>query len=108
MELAAIAARDLRLQAICGLAALADAPNTLAERALLAAGPDLLLLLCRALDFAWSTTATLLALRRPRDEDAAALFERYHAMTGPSARRLVRFMRVVVSQPDPHARRNVK
>jgi uncharacterized protein (DUF2336 family) len=86
---------------ICGLAVLAQVPVSLAERAIVAADHDLLLILSRSTDLSWPTVRAVLSMRReqkPGPRQFEALAENFGKLSRTTAERLLRYL---------HARENV-
>lgn len=81
---------------VCAIAHLAHLPVDIAERLFTASVADLLLVACRAQNFAWSTVRLLLATRPAGAPAAAAeraLCDEYHDMPIVMAQRFGRFLR---------------
>ena len=83
-------------QTVCAIAHLAHLPVEIADRLFSIDAADLLLVACRAQNFAWSTAKLLLALRASGPPAAGVernLCDDYHAMPVMMAQRFGRFLR---------------
>ena len=90
-------ARDgKREMTICAIAQIAYLPVDVADRMFTAAAPDILLVICRAQNFAWSTLRSMLAMHRSAplaSEVEQELCDDYHAMPLALAQRFGRYLR---------------
>ena len=89
------AAEGQRELAACAIANLAHLPVHIAERLFAACSADMLLVVCRAQNFAWSTLRLLLSLRADplTDAEEQALCDDYHDMPLALAQRFGRYLR---------------
>jgi uncharacterized protein (DUF2336 family) len=89
-------ARERRSEhAVAAVAMLVGVPLTLADRAVMTAGSDIVLLVARAGDMAWSSVRALLALRgkqAPGPAELGRMSDAYDKLEAATARRIVRFM----------------
>ncbi len=97
-------ALDHRLDhAVCGLAMVTGLSVSTIETAFSAISPDLLLIACRMINFAWSSTSHLLSLRgvSAGSTQLDELAVEYHQIPIPVAQRFGRFLQVHSTAPDP-------
>jgi uncharacterized protein (DUF2336 family) len=91
-ELVEIAKAGKLVETVAALAALCTVPLDIVDRLIGGGRPDPILILCKAMNFRWSTVAVVLSLRfgvrRPAMDTAQAQFER---LSTPTAQRVVRF-----------------
>jgi uncharacterized protein (DUF2336 family) len=86
--------------AICAVAYLAKLPLSMIERALTTSDNDLLLIVSRSIDLAWTTVRLLFLMRtdnKPAPRQLETLAENYAKLTSATAQRVLRFL---------HAREN--
>lgn len=96
-ELAEFARQNHFDEAVCAVATLTHVSLATAERLFLGHDPDLLIIVCKAQNWAWSTAKALLKLRGedkvgPRQIDKA--MESYDQLTHGTAQRVLRFLHI--------------
>lgn len=97
IELADFARQGKFEASVATLACLSGLPARACEAALRRENPDLFIVVCRALNLAWSTVSALLDLRRcgpPADDIRDDICDDYHRIAVADAQRVQRFLKI--------------
>jgi uncharacterized protein (DUF2336 family) len=89
------ARRGQMAHVVCGFAVLGQTPVSLPERAITAGDHDLLLILAKSMDLAWTTVRAVLAMRKehkPGPRQFETLAESYAKLAPATAERLLRYL----------------
>lgn len=102
VDVAIFATDGKRDHVICALSRLMGLPAERVELAFSGESTDLLLVICRTHNFAWSSVRALLELHHTRINPAVLeeLHAEYHLMPLEAARRFGRFLHVHMNQPS--------